>query len=677
MTHCNRILKSLFLFFPLLLSATLSANSYASQSLEQQRKLYQQAGKQLKADQLEQYFQTKARLTDYPLYPYLEQRELEHNFDKVSQHQIDLYAKQYQDIPTNYLLQQRWLGYLAGKQRWQQYLTAYNNAAISKERYQCHYRTALLKTGKKAEALKNIETLWNKGHSISDACNPVFDHWISKHKGPDSDLAYQRFWKAVDKNSISLAKYLRRFITKKDQKQATAKFLQIRNNPALIKNTDILHGDNIASRSSYLYGIERLSRKSPQTATKIWLKVRPQLSIGNNQQLKLNQTLARRLASKNDKHTDALIDQVNSPLDEEIQSRRFKLALVQQNWKKIYNLIDKLPDDIQQNENWVYWKTIAASHLSGLKPEYSDAFLKLSKARSYYGLLAAQVLKTRFRLNPAQDKPDDALLSEFADQAAVKRMQELYWQNELYLGRREWNQLTQAMDTDQLRIAATTVHSWGWHSLAIRGIAKARHWDDISLRFPMPYEKLFEQRAGKFAIDTNWARAVARQESAYQPYARSHVGARGLMQLMPKTARDTARKNKINYKNTADLYIPATNISLGVAYLAEMQKRFKENQVYATAAYNAGPHRVKNWLKARGDLPIDIWIETIPFNETRKYVMSVMAYHAIYRTLAGQPAHLLNNKTAFRLAMKNSTGAQQAKQLRDFIQLNSKATLTQ
>lgn len=665
-------IKTLFLLTGLSLVFAVPTSA----GLDQQRQLYKQASKQLKANNTELYFQLKAQLTEYPLYPYLEQQELEHNFSKVTQHHINLYLQRYTGLPTTTQLQKKWLRHLAKRKQWKTYINAYENNPVNTEIFQCHYRNALLKTGKKQQALKNIEEFWSQGHSISKACDPVFDHWVKK-EGPNTNLAYQRFWKAVDQNSIKLAKYLRRFITDPKQKKATATFFQIRSNPALIKQSGLVRGDSIATGTSYTYGIERLSRKSPQTATRIWLRKRDKLELNQEQIIKLNQTLARRVASKPDKTTDSLLDELNQPFDQQIQTRRINLALANQNWGHVYNLINEIPQELQSAENWTYWKTIAASHNSGLKPEYSDAFLQLSKQRSYYGLLAGQLLKTHFHLNPQQDRIDEEQLKLLTQQKPFSRMHELYQLNELYLARREWNRLSENMDKEQLRVAATLVHRWGWHSLAIRGIAQARYWDEITLRFPMPYDKLFQQKAAKAGIDTNWARAVARQESAYQPYARSHVGARGLMQLMPKTASSTARKNKIPYRRTSDLYQPDTNISLGVAYLAEMQKRFDNNQVYATAAYNAGPHRVNRWLKERGKLPIDIWIETIPFNETRKYVMNVMAYHAVYRTLAGQPPHILGNQTAFRVAMQSSTGASQAKQLRQYIQSNSYATKTQ
>ncbi|WP_417224436.1 transglycosylase SLT domain-containing protein [Amphritea sp.] len=647
------------------------AGTAVADSSEASRRLYQKSLKQLNNDNLDEYYQLKAQLTQYPLYPYLEQQELTHNFAAVTQHHIDLYAKQYADVPTVYPLEQKWLNYLATHKRWKDYIVAYKGSTVRNELSECHYRNALLQTGQASLAVKGIDTLWNAGHSVSSACDSVFSHWMKQHNAPSSKLAYQRFWKAADNNNMNLAVYLQRYIKDAKQKKAVERFLSVRKDPALITDPTYFPGDTVASRITYLYGIDRLSRKSPQAATQAWFKVRSSRSFNQDEQQKLSRTLARRLANIPDKHTDGLLKRLNTTQDEEIQERRIKLALTDLNWNKVHQLIDEMPAEMQQDERWVYWKTLSASHIKGLQPAYSDAFVKLSTERSYYGLLAARTLQTSFRLNPQQDKVVEKAVLQQASAPAMQRMHELYQLDQRYLARREWNQFTRQYDAEQLRTAATVLHRWGWHNMAIIGVAKAKYWDDIALRFPMPYSDTFATLAGKFNIDTNWARAIARQESAYQPHARSRVGARGLMQLMPKTAKMTAKHNDIPYKQVSELYQPSTNINLGVAYLAEMQKKFNNNQVYATAAYNAGPSRVNRWLKQRGELPIDIWIETIPFTETRRYVMNVMAYHAVYRTLAGKPTHLPEGQTAFRVALQSSTGAHQAEQLRDFIRHNT------
>jgi soluble lytic murein transglycosylase len=129
------------------------------------------------------------------------------------------------------------------------------------------------------------------------------------------------------------------------------------------------------------------------------------------------------------------------------------------------------------------------------------------------------------------------------------------------------------------------------------------------------------------------------------------------MQLMPKTAAQTAKRYTVPYRNISDLYNPETNIALGTAYLAQMLERFNGNRVFATAAYNAGPHRVSRWLEERGHLPLDIWIETIPFDETRNYVQNVLAFGVIYDVRDQQPTRMLTPAESASLALYQTPGA--------------------
>ena len=125
--------------------------------------------------------------------------------------------------------------------------------------------------------------------------------------------------------------------------------------------------------------------------------------------------------------------------------------------------------------------------------------------------------------------------------------------------------------------------------------------------------------------------------------ARSRAGALGLMQLMPATARGQAKRMKIRSPQTRDLMSPDTNIQLGAGYLGLVYERLDQHPVLATAAYNAGPHRVRKWLPDR-DLPADIWVETIPFSETRGYVQRVMTYTAIYQSRLGETPTRLSER---------------------------------
>jgi soluble lytic murein transglycosylase len=265
--------------------------------------------------------------------------------------------------------------------------------------------------------------------------------------------------------------------------------------------------------------------------------------------------------------------------------------------------------------------------------------------------MAAQMLGTPYQLNHnplLQTEADKAALAQLP---AFVRIKELLALERYYDARSEWNLAISTLTPDQIHTAAHLARDWGWYDQGIRGAISSQRWNDMQLRFPNPLPHLFEQHARNRAIDPAWAVAIARQESAFWMQARSHAGALGLMQLMPATARATAKRHNIPLKSLSLLSEPDTNIQLGTAYLSQMAERFDGNLAYASAAYNAGPSRVSQWLEARGELPLDIWIETIPFDETRNYVQNVLAFRVIYERLAERPVTLFSPQEFGMLAL--------------------------
>ncbi len=151
------------------------------------------------------------------------------------------------------------------------------------------------------------------------------------------------------------------------------------------------------------------------------------------------------------------------------------------------------------------------------------------------------------------------------------------------------------------------------------------------MRFPLAHKNYVEQYSKQYDVPEALIYAIIRQESAFRSQVISPVGAHGLMQLMPKTAQHVARREHISYQGTRDLFSSKKNINLGTAYLSELAKRFENNPLLMVAAYNAGPHQVKRWLKTHPIKEIDIWIDTLPWAETRNYLKSVMAFYAVYQ----------------------------------------------
>jgi soluble lytic murein transglycosylase len=209
--------------------------------------------------------------------------------------------------------------------------------------------------------------------------------------------------------------------------------------------------------------------------------------------------------------------------------------------------------------------------------------------------------------------------------------------------RREWNLALLGASEDELKSAALLARQWDWPSQSITALAKIRYWNDLELRFPLDYREQIDRQADAHGIDNAWIYAIMRQESAFTPDARSRAGALGLMQLMPQTARQVASTTYQRKIKTDDLLSPQVNIALGSSYLNQVYRQLQENPVLATAAYNAGPHRVIKWLPDNRQ-ETDIWIETVPFHETREYLKRVLAYTLIYTHRLGDTPTQLPEK---------------------------------
>ncbi len=202
------------------------------------------------------------------------------------------------------------------------------------------------------------------------------------------------------------------------------------------------------------------------------------------------------------------------------------------------------------------------------------------------------------------------------------------------------------MTSEEQTQAALLADSWGWHSRAIATVAKAGEFDDLRVRYPLPWRDVFEKHASTAGVSYSWTYGIARSESLFMRDIRSSAGAIGVMQLMPETGRRAAREIRLPWSGLATLTDSSSNILLGTHYLSQMFTRFGENRVLATAAYNAGPRRVEAWLPDSGSLDARIWIENIPFNETRGYVRRVLADDAIFHwRMTGQQRRISGELT--------------------------------
>jgi soluble lytic murein transglycosylase len=288
-----------------------------------------------------------------------------------------------------------------------------------------------------------------------------------------------------------------------------------------------------------------------------------------------------------------------------------------------------MPPDERDAEEWRYWRAVALKEIGQVNAAKSG-FERLALERSYYGFLAADELGRPYAFLHNALIVDEKELESLGNRHELIRARELFLVGLDGRGRSEWDAAVAYFTEPQKAHAAVLADRWGWHSRAISAAASIGEYDDLSLRYPLPFRDTFEEHASNARIATTWAYGIARSESLFMRDIRSSAGAIGLMQLMPATGRTVAGEINLPYVGLDTLTDPIANIRLGTAYLGQMATRYGGNQVLATAAYNAGPHRVDRWVPDRGSIDARIWIENIPFNETRSYVRRVMAADTIF-----------------------------------------------
>lgn len=627
-------LKSLLLLAPLLLQAgTVNAHNHHDELREQFKAALLQTAP-LSDEQI-------SALETYSLYPYLEYQQLNSRIDEASADQLQAFVDANADTPLAGRLLFAWARNSGAKADWSAFNQAWQQIQRPDTRLQCLHARYLLDSQQQQKAWAAARSLWSVGHSQPDECDPVFSKWLKSSHFSQQD-ALNRHLAALLQGRPGLATYAARFITESELQQQAKLARSLYDNPGRLTQEPQLLSPQVPNADQLLVlTVNRLARQDLEQAIRLWVRERERLQVSAEQFESISKRLGVLMAKRFPTDADSLL----ASLDPEhkladLSGWRIRLALVRQDWAEALSLMEKLDESERSNDRWRYWTAIALEQQG--KPGREALLRDIATERSFYGFMAAQMLGTPYQLNHTPLMQNTEAKQQLAQQPAFIRIRELLALERYYDARSEWNLAISRMEPEQIHTAAHLAQEWGWYDQGIRGAISSQRWNDMQLRFPNPLPELFEQHAQNRAIDPAWAVAIARQESAFWMQARSHAGALGLMQLMPATARATAKRHAIPLPSLNLLSEPDTNIRLGTAYLSEMAQRFNGNLAYASAAYNAGPSRVSQWLNARGELPLDIWIETIPFDETRNYVQNVLAFRVIYERLAERPVTLLS-----------------------------------
>jgi soluble lytic murein transglycosylase len=624
----------------LVVLAVLSAAQAPAASLDQQRALFVEAEKALARGDQARFQHLSHRVRDYPLLPYLEYEALRKQLKQADSREVSEFLETHQDTPLANRLRAQWLNQLAIQQRWSEYLAFYRPTRNIERK--CHRLNALIETGKADQALPEVADIWLYGKSRPRACDPVFAAWTAAGQ-LTSDMTWRRIEKAMEVGEWRLARYLGRTLTPADQVWLE-RWIGLYRAPAKARDTAAFSTSHPYREAMLAQAVRRQARWNGSTALELWQDIKPHYPFNADHIERVEHYIIRNLARTPGDEAYNFIRGVElGDGDLKVHEARIHAALLREDWPQVIRWIAALPRAERDTERWTYWLA-RGLEANGDAVAASALYARAARERSYYGFLAADRIGGDYHLEHVETPATAKLVNQVAALDAVKRATELSALQRWVEARREWRWATADMDTQQLRAAAKLAEKRGWHDQAIFTLAKTGYWDDLELRFPMEYADLVEANANLHDIDIAWVFAVMRQESAFMDDARSHAGAMGLMQLMPATARSVARQMlKRKPPRRSELFEPDTNIALGSAYLKQMKGKLGDSAVLATAAYNAGPHRVARWLPER-TLPADIWIELLPFNETRGYLRRVLAYTVIYEKRMGRTPTRLQDR---------------------------------
>lgn len=336
-----------------------------------------------------------------------------------------------------------------------------------------------------------------------------------------------------------------------------------------------------------------------------------------------------------------------SPEEAEIYARQ---AIRFNGWNSLLRAIDGMSVTQRQEDRWQYWLARAYEQQGDNKSKKAaqEIYRQLSVGDDYHNLLAKDRIGQAYNNIPAY--------SEATNQDAVRLSQDIHFRRAFALRsvgasdsfvNREWNwavrQAYLRHDDGLILAAAKRATDMGWYDRAIYAADRTTVKHNYNYRYAMPHRSYVVAHSQNAGIDPAWAYGLMRQESRFVTSARSHVGAGGLMQIMPDTAKLVARQMGETY-NPAALSDMNTNVRYGTFYLSMIQRQLSNSPVLATAGYNAGPNRARRWQPDAQPIAADQYTETIPLTETRDYVKHVMTNATHYGILLGQGSQTIGQR---------------------------------
>lgn len=605
-------------------------------SIDAQNKLYKEAFSALRSGKISTFetLKTKLEPTGYPLYDYLEFEHLKMaiNQKTVKQAEIDAFLLKQRDTLLEKRLREFWLSKLAKES------SPENDALFLKEFRDlgnlgttCTSLSVRMRMKDKT-AMDEMKPIWLSGKSLPDECNAPIAAWI-KSGHLTKALTWERIELAIQAKEYGLATHLKKYLPKAEQAYVST-WINVARDPQLVTSTRLFSEKNSALNNIQVYGLAKLTRKDVGLGQKAFNKINKPGHFTDAEKQRIYGAFALELANEHEPEASIWYAKIKPEFyTTAMHEWHVRHALWQGDWKTVIAAYEMMPQAMKDDSAWQYWYARAllkTGKIDAAKPVLE----KVSKERLFQGFFASDLAQTAYPLKLPTPQVTPAHIQKLkAENRGILRALEFYRLKQVDASRIEWDYATRHMKEWALQTAATIAYNMGWYDRAIFTLSRAENRNNTTIRFPMVYKDVVIPESKKQGLSPAWVFAIARRESAFVYDAQSPVGALGLMQLMPLTAKQVARKLREPYISPKQLLDIRKNVRLGTAYLNELYDSLDENIVLATAAYNAGPHRVYQWLPPENvSMDPDIWIENIPFYETREYVKNVLVYRMIYES---------------------------------------------
>ena len=601
---------------------------FESEDISTQRMLYSNALKALKKGDRKTFLASQAKLRDYPLYPYLRYYELAQTIPSQTTEDIKQFMANNPTLPVTAFLKSRKLYSLAQTKQWPSFKNFYTTS--QDPQLICYYQQSLLETGHSTQAYANLQDMWLSGTPQPANCDPLFTRWMSSNAFKP-EYTWKRYVRALELNNPTLAKYLIKHLPPAQQSLAK-QGLDFYRLPERLLCCNLGQQNAATGDISYI-ALMRLANKDPELAMSLWPKLNQTYHYDERRRTAFQEQVAIILAVRFHPLAEKWLIAAN-PLRSNtlLNELEIRVALRKLDWKKAHEKIKTLPDSEFRTDRWQYWYARTLSNVTSNLP-HKNTYRILSEKQNFYGILAREG-QPATRLQTLQYHISETDQASITSHSNIRRAYEFYVLGQQANARREWQFAMPHLNEKQRFIAAELANTLNWSSLTIRAANAIISDKYVALKYPTGFKNEIVTYANKNNLHQDLVFALIRQESLFTPDVQSPVGAVGVMQIMPATATLLARKHNIPYNGPNDLLNPEKNIRLGTIYLKDLLGDFNGDEIKTMASYNAGPGSVTKWL-TETPLPLDIWIETMPYKETRNYVKQILNNQDIYRRKLG------------------------------------------